>query len=77
LSTGCLAKLLVVAYTAVTTGSKFMKNSYLHAGYISMIIMILIATSTSKDKAIQEQRDLCYQVIESAKVLNEAYKEAD
>ena len=54
-----------------------MKNSYLHAGYISMIIMILIATSTSKDKAIQEQRDLCYQAIESAKVLNEAYKEAD
>mgnify|MGYP006113618411 CR=1 FL=1 len=54
-----------------------MKNSYLHAGYISLIAMILIGTSISKDEAIQEQRELCYQVIESAKVLNEALNETE
>ncbi|MDA9840155.1 hypothetical protein N9B97_05105 [Porticoccaceae bacterium] len=54
-----------------------MKNSHIHLGYVGLIVMILLGTSINKDDAIQEQRELCYQAIESAKVLNEAFKEAD
>ena len=51
-----------------------MKNSSIHAAYLGLICIILIGTSISKDEAIQEQRELCYQVIESAKILQEDYE---
>mgnify|MGYP001206163369 FL=1 len=51
-----------------------MKDSHIHLGYVGLIVMVLLGTSINKDEAIQEQRELCYQAIESGKILKEHYK---
>jgi hypothetical protein len=49
-----------------------MKNLYIHVGYILVIIAVLIGNSMLHSEQIQEQRDLCYQIIESAEILRKA-----
>ena len=46
----------------------------LHITYIIAIVLIILGMTVSKQNAIKEQNELCYQVIDSGQVLDEHYK---
>jgi len=50
-----------------------MKEYSKEIGFLFILAIVVVGMNTSKDNAIQEQRELFYQTIDSAKVLSDHY----